>query len=270
MPAGKFIKVYKGKKQSGRKAKPVRRSAALKPKSSLKRDSTTRALTKLYSRAADPNSLSGIVATQQGSGIPNNAFVRQIYWERVLLGSGGPPLVSYTWKLNSTFDPNETGGGHQAKGRDFYASMYNDYTVISADYSVQFINNGTGKKLVGCLISTNATALPAVFDTQQEIMETKSKYNKKRLLYGSADSVREEAVTIKGHIDLKNFLLSGSGSFQDQMTAGVGSNPNTVIRLHAWGMMEDGVTAVPLNNLIVRAEINYNVDYSGVVQATSS
>ncbi len=251
-----------------RRANP-RISNPLKPKSSSQVTPETRALAKLYHQEAGPNAMSGNTETQVGSGIPQHAYVNQTYWDRITIGDNSTVVDSHVFRLNSTFDPDETGTGHQPKGRDFYASIYNDYTVVSADYSVTFVTNDATKKLVGCLIISDA-AIGATFDTQLEVMETSSSpYNKKRLLYATTDAVKEEIVTIRGHVDMKNFMLKTTGSFSDQFSAAVGANPATGVRLIVYGCTEGGV-AIGTDALICRVMIKYNVSYHGVVGATSS
>ncbi len=241
----------------------------LKPKSSVRVTPETRALSKLYHQEAGPNSMSGTVETQAGSGIPQHAFVEQIYWDRITIGDAATVVDSHVFRLNSVFDPDETGTGHQPKGRDFYAGIYNDYTVVSADYSVTFVTNDSTKKLVGCLITSDAS-IGATFDTQVEVMETSStKYNKKRLLYGTTDATEREIVSIRGHVDMKNFMLKTSGSFSDQFSAAVGANPSVPIRLIVYGCTEGGA-AIASDALICRVMVKYNVSYHGVIGATSS
>lgn len=39
--------------------------------------------------------------------------------------------------VNSIFDPNRSGGGHQPYGHDTYSSLYNRYRVVSMRYRIQ-------------------------------------------------------------------------------------------------------------------------------------
>lgn len=39
-------------------------------------------------------------------------------------------VLDYKWNLNSLFDPNKTGTGHQPYGFDTYATLYNRYRVF--------------------------------------------------------------------------------------------------------------------------------------------
>lgn len=45
--------------------------------------------------------------------------------------------VSQIWNLNSTFDPDSTGVGHQPFGRDQIASLYNRYRVFGASWRLE-------------------------------------------------------------------------------------------------------------------------------------
>lgn len=47
---------------------------------------------------------------------------------------------TYRYNLNSVFDPNRTGAGHQPYGHDTLATIYNRYRVISCSYVVSFVD----------------------------------------------------------------------------------------------------------------------------------
>lgn len=56
------------------------------------------------------------------------------YMDSVQLNAGNNYI--YRFNLNSLFDPNRTGIGHQPHGFDTLASMYNRYRVIGCYYTV--------------------------------------------------------------------------------------------------------------------------------------
>ncbi len=257
-----FRRFYRKRKTSRRprRARRVKRSVGSK--------STARAINQILSKEASPLTNSAMVDTQAGSGIPKFVKVRQNYFERVLIGDGILAPDSHVWSLSSTFDPNQTGGGTQPKGRDFYAGIYNNYTVLGAHYKVQFLSARTSKTLVGCFISTDP-AIGTTLDSQKELMETSSRWNQKRLLDESDNGTRHEMSSISGYVPLSKFMLQTAGSFSDQFTVGVGSDPTTNVNLHCWAIDEAG-SAIGSNTICVRIMIKYDVVYSGVVSATSS
>lgn len=59
---------------------------------------------------------------------------------RVVSGPVGGGLVQYNYRLNSIFDPNLTGGGHQPYGSDQLSDLYNRYRVYKVDYAISALN----------------------------------------------------------------------------------------------------------------------------------
>lgn len=54
------------------------------------------------------------------------------------------PVFDQIFRLNSTFDPDFTGTGHQPYGRDTYASLYNRYRVFAVSYHLDVVNVSSG------------------------------------------------------------------------------------------------------------------------------
>jgi len=61
------------------------------------------------------------------------------YAEAVTVSTVG--MGTYKWNLNSLYDPNRTGGGHQPYGYDQLATLYNRYRVISCSYVISCISD---------------------------------------------------------------------------------------------------------------------------------
>lgn len=49
----------------------------------------------------------------------------------------------FYFNLNSIFDPNQSGVGHQPYGHDTMASLYNRYRVLSASWALNFYSGGS-------------------------------------------------------------------------------------------------------------------------------
>lgn len=78
----------------------------------------------------------------------------------------------YRFNLNSIWDPNRTGTGHQPYAFDTLASLYNRYRVISCGYRITSPSSSATRQ-VGC-IPTNE---PVTFATFAELKENpRSKY----------------------------------------------------------------------------------------------
>lgn len=74
---------------------------------------------------------------------------------RVVTGPAGGGLVQYNFNLNSLYDPNLTGTGHQPYGYDQMVDIYNRYRVFRVDYAISAYNTDstTGVSVVGALPS---------------------------------------------------------------------------------------------------------------------
>lgn len=50
--------------------------------------------------------------------------------------AAGPGVIDYKFNLNSLFQPNITGGGHQPMGHDQLATLYENYRVFSTKFKI--------------------------------------------------------------------------------------------------------------------------------------
>lgn len=74
--------------------------------------------------------------------IPARQIVKMKYAENINTAVG--TAFNYTFNLNSIFDPNRTGIGHQPYGHDALQTLYNRYRVISCSYVVTAYSGSTG------------------------------------------------------------------------------------------------------------------------------
>lgn len=102
-----------------------------------------------------------------GLSLPLNAPVSRIlktklvYFERASLDPGlGGIAADYVWRLNSLYDPNLTGTGHQPAGFDQLMALYKYYAVVAAHAHVTFQSaDPDNESLVMCHVNTLSTAL---------------------------------------------------------------------------------------------------------------
>lgn len=62
-------------------------------------------------------------------------YITKLKYSEALNINGSGPLA-YRWSLNSLYDPNFSGIGHQPYGFDSLASLYGRYRVISCSYVI--------------------------------------------------------------------------------------------------------------------------------------
>lgn len=69
--------------------------------------------------------------------------VNLCYREQVALSSSLGITGNYQFQLNSIYDPNYTGGGHQPLGHDQWAQFYKTYKVLGAKITARFMWNSS-------------------------------------------------------------------------------------------------------------------------------
>lgn len=186
-------------------------------------------------------------------GLPKQKKVRLYYRQRVNL----PPAVagalsSKVMRMNSIFDPDYTGVGHQPLGHDQWATYYDKYQVESCLAKCTFYGDG-GLNVpvrVGINMDIDATLhSPSDLDTQIE--HQKGKYTKVLLT-----NSRERATITGKYVRSKFFPQLGKKD--DTMLAAMNSNPEHVAHLQIWYGDTVG-TAVASPGLWVEVEMWYDV-----------
>jgi len=70
---------------------------------------------------------------------------------------------SYTFNLNSVYDPDRTGIGHQPYGFDQLAALYNRYRVIKCSYVINGYADSNALR-IACLATNELPSLASVSD----------------------------------------------------------------------------------------------------------
>lgn len=96
---------------------------------------------------------------------PDRLIVKLPYSENIVLSTGtNGQGMTYTWNLNSIYDPNRTGTGHQPLGYDQWATFYAKYKVFKVAYELTATStwvNDTGETDAGTqcgVLATNGVA----------------------------------------------------------------------------------------------------------------
>lgn len=82
--------------------------------------------------------------------------------------TAAPNPSAQVWKINSLFDPDLTGTGHQPQGFDQWSAFYNTYQVYGAKVDLE-IANDTASASVQCVMAMSDTNSSAynVLDTTE-------------------------------------------------------------------------------------------------------
>lgn len=149
--------------------------------------------------------------------------------------------------LNSTFDPDQSGTGHQPLYRDTFAAVYDQYAVVQCDVVAKFINTASVPVTVGCVYDDDSTSSSTV-NTLCE--QTTGQHTILPALTGSLSSS-----TFRYHWDCETMLGIDPYASQTYKTA-VGSNPGESADFLMWASPSDGSSTT---TVILHVEMIFTV-----------
>jgi len=165
----------------------------------------------------------------------------------------------YIFNLNSTYDPDRTGSGHQPYGRDTYAALYNSYRVFAVQYKIYFSSN-TVTSCRGALMWNTATSAINNYGLINEFPKSRT------CIYG-VNAPR----TLSGHLTLANIVGVTKTQYKtdDRYAAVVGANPAQYLCLHIFNSDNDG-DALASDVGQIRVELKYFVEWFDPVDMSQS
>ncbi len=164
---------------------------------------------------------------------PRNLYTKVTYAETVTLTSTSGSVAANTFRLNSCFDPNQTGVGHQPRyfdtfcGADDTQAPYERYRVHKCAVDVMFDSNTTTVSRGGGWATVlQAASIPATYDEAREAPETEA-VKLPTLGSGAGSSTRK----LNMFTDMKRML--GNKDLSDNPDSGAlySANPADEVKL---------------------------------------
>jgi len=189
--------------------------------------------------------------------VPQRAIVKMKYVEDNLTGNGS--TIDYLWNMNSTFDPNLTGTGHQPYGRDTYAALYNRYRVFAFAYRIEVTSGSTGGLRI-VTVPNNSTSTFTNYTLASE-----SPYAVTKVMQAGWPA------TLTGRVNLPrlNGVLPSVYKSDDRYQAVSGATPTEDLIFHTVVCGADG-TAQSANSYFMRVQFTYYVEWFDPVQLGQS
>lgn len=175
--------------------------------------------------------------------LPSRYICKMKYAETVNTNA----LGHYTFSLNSIFDPNTTGVGHQPYGHDTFQTLYNRYRVISCQYRVIANKNNDTLQIV---------ALPA---NAGYAYTTASEYKENPRCFYKTQAPGGEIQSVSGLVRIPSLVGRTQAQYMadDRYQAEFGASPQeaAVLNLGVFNGSDQPLNAVPLN-----VELVYTVE----------
>lgn len=145
------------------------------------------------------------------------------YADTATVALGGGTYAPYVMNLNSIFDPNRTGLGHQPYGHDTFQALYNRYRVISCSYRISVNSSDNATDLQLAVIPTNEAISPSTISEVRE--NPRAKY--------VVQAPRNIARVISGNVYIPSLVGRTTSQYMadDRYQATYGTNPNELALL---------------------------------------
>ncbi len=206
-------------------------------------------------RSAIYNVPRGISSTTKHYGVPGVFTTRLRYVDNYSSTLSGATPTRYSFRLNSLFDPDYTGGGHQPMYRDQLIALYTNYTVlgsIAKFYFNQIADDGGatdyGPILCGVLKDEDGSVSSTVTDLQEN--------NTSVFTYLTRDNGGSKTLTCtySPRADL------GRDASDDTVGASAGNNPSQVSFANVY--------LANLGNTALNPTISWTVEIEFLVKMT--
>lgn len=198
-----------------------------------------------YKPRAGPNAV-----VSRTSPLPDRYLTKLHYSQLITLAYAGA-LTRNQFRMNSIFDPDYSGVGHQPMGHDELAVLYNKYRVRGCKYHLMFSNTDQNYQAEVVVQHRPNTVLSGSF---QDALE--SPYRQYKVLGAEGSGVR----SISGYHDVAKVYGSKKSviNTDDSFWANVGANPNSTTYMNIYA--QNQATAIALT-ILVRVQLTYYVEF---------
>lgn len=185
--------------------------------------------------------------------IPQRTIVTMKYAEDVTTNAG---TGDYVFNLNSIYDPNRTGGGHQPYGHDTFNTLYNRYRVISCKWKVQAMSTSG--------IQLAAIPLNEVF-SYATIAEMRENPRSKFVVQNAGGSTEY----LSGNTYIPSLVGRTKAQYMadDRYQATMGSNPSELASLLIMTANNVGAT---LGSVGINVLLEYTVEFFDIKHLAQS
>ncbi len=187
-------------------------------------------------------------AVPRGMSIPGKSSTAVIlnYTDMNTFNGAAGTTAGRTYRLNSLFDPDQTGAGQQPSGFDQYAALYTRYTVFKAEvdafFSASDASTITGSYSAGIFASNSAQTALGLVDALAR---------SDKLVFGAASGGGQTTQRIRMSYYLPSIAGRRYSIGDPDYSADVSTNPDNDVFLRVWaGGADDTVDPAAVRCLV--------------------
>lgn len=173
--------------------------------------------------------LKGSKSVTTSTGLGTSQVVNLRYVDKAQINpSTAGAAAYYQFRINSIFDPNYTGTGHQPLMHDQFAAIFEEYLVLEVKYRVSFVNTGTDTYIVGTQVND--------VDTTDTILEYTIEQGNAEWAHLASGSGSPSVKEFIGVVDCAKLQGRSYSQYRanDNAGAGFGNNPADPIYLNCF------------------------------------
>jgi len=188
--------------------------------------------------------------------VPQRFITKMKYAETIQTDAAG----RYVFNLNSLFDPNRTGIGHQPYGYDTLATLYNRYRVIACGYRLSpLAAPGTGGTAfqVAAMPANEVLAITSLSEMKEN---PRAKY--------VLQTAGGNSVVLKGKTYIPSLVGRTKAQYMadDRYQATTGANPSELAILNVM----TSSTGDAISSTIVQVLLEYTVEFFDIKHLAQS
>lgn len=179
---------------------------------------------KLFKKAKRSNRKLAVVTTGPNP-LPNRWISKMKYVESTTITCDAGGVGLYQYRMNSIFDPNLSGTGHQPYGHDTMEALFQKYRVFAFAWVIHVFPVGSASNTQVVVTPQNGTGYETNFDYAAE---------RPRAISKVIQSAGGTPVVFKGKVSLAKLMGMPPSQFKsDERTAAdYGGNPTEVQNLN--------------------------------------
>lgn len=185
--------------------------------------------------------LQTVTVRQPGTIVPDRLRTSLSYHE-VIQSNPGALTGGYLYNLNSLYDPNRTGTGHQPMGYDQLVALYNRYRVHGCAYELTVSNLNTPVRFT--IAPHNGSGGAADVDDNSESPYSRS------IIVNTMSNGGGNVKKLKGYIGMKKMM--GRTMLDDRDEATFGTSPSEIATLSLKYESLDGATTISSINWSIK------------------